>query len=339
MKKITFLFFYLFLSFGFFNITFAQDNKLPLLTAPDLKVLIPGMEPLQDIQCTEGTCNIPWLAQYIAGLQNYAIGVVGIIAVIALMIGGIVWLTAGGNNQKIEEAKKLISGSIIGVFLVLSAYSLLYIINPNLTVLKGLNINSLSRVNLPELLIDIYNSDTLSPEQVAILNSLDTQKLITHVSGISKNSYSSLSCNKSIFSGGQKIEFYATGYYKPGPWENTNKFFCAVGLNCTCPNGYTKDSTCGGNNVKCNFFSASTAYCNRNAAGTDPKIGEVAADLSCFNIGDQICLQGPGGKETLTIADTGGNIKGRRLDIFTGNNLKAALTSTGLANITFGPCN
>lgn len=154
MKQKTILF--IIVIFSFFlsfppSFTSAQDRKLPILTAPDIKVSVPGMDPLQNIQCEEGTCNIPWLGQYIAGLQNYAIGIVGIIAVIALMIGGIVWLTAGGNNQRISEAKKIIGGSMVGIVLVLSAYSILYLINPRLTVFKSLPVTYLRQVNLLEL--------------------------------------------------------------------------------------------------------------------------------------------------------------------------------------------
>lgn len=136
------------------SLILAQDEKLPVLNAPNIQVTIPSMEPLQNIQCEEGSCSIPWLAQYIAGLQNYAIGIVGVIAVIVLMIGGIIWLTAAGNNHQIDQAKKLIGGSVIGVFLVLSAYSILYIINPNLTVLNSINLRYINRVDLPEIEID-----------------------------------------------------------------------------------------------------------------------------------------------------------------------------------------
>lgn len=338
MKKLFLVFFFIAVFVTPTTLVKSQDNKLPILTAPEIKVSIPEMERFQNIECKEGTCNIPWLGQYIAGLQNYAIGIVGVIAVIALMIGGIVWLTAAGNNHRIEEAKKIIGGSVVGVMLVLSAYSILYLVNPSLTILKGLEVSPISKVDLPELLVAILKADSLTPDQAGILNKLDSEGIIQHVSGASKDSYREQSCNQSVFSGGQPIEFYTTGYYKPGPWENSLKFFCAVGLNCTCPSGYTKDTACGGSNTKCNYFSATTPYCNKNASGTEPQVGEVAADLGCFNRGDKLCLQGPGGKKTVIVADAGGWIKGRRLDIFTGNNLNAALTSTGVTKVTLGAC-
>lgn len=324
------------------KIIFAQDQKLPTLKSPDLKVSIPGIDKLQDITCAEsGSCNIPWLGQYIGGIQRYAIGVVGIIAVIVLMIGGIIWLTAAGNSSQIAQAKKFIGGSLFGLLLVLGSYVILYMVNPNLTVMKSLGIKSLERVDLAEILASVNSSDILSSENAGIINSLDKEGIIQHPAGYDKGKYNKSSCDKTLFAGGKSLEFGTSGYIKVTPWANTTKFFCAVGLNCECPGRkYTKDPACKtGRNIKCDYFDASTPYCNRNASGKEPKIGDLAADLSCFSIGDQVCFSGPKGKKTMTIADTGADIKGRRFDIFTGNDYNAALASTGIVNVTLGPCN
>lgn len=143
---------------------FAQDKKLPLLIAPNLSVSIPGTKNFTNIDCQAGEiCNIPWLAQYIAGLQRYAIGIIGIISVIVLMIGGVLWLASGGNGTQIEKAKKMIVGSIIGLFLTMASYLILFLINPNLTILKSLEITSLSRVDLSELEFVGHEPQTSAP--------------------------------------------------------------------------------------------------------------------------------------------------------------------------------
>ncbi|MCX6793185.1 MAG: transglycosylase SLT domain-containing protein [Candidatus Falkowbacteria bacterium] len=131
-------------------------NNLPnlKLDAPDLKVSIPGMDKLQPVTCTESGCSIPWLAQYIGGLQKYAIGVIGIIAAITIMLGGIIWLTAAGSSQKIADAKKWIIGGLSGLALVLGSYLLLYSINPKLTVLNNLEITRITKYDLSELVFE-----------------------------------------------------------------------------------------------------------------------------------------------------------------------------------------
>jgi hypothetical protein len=130
------------------------NSSLPKLTAPDLKVSIPFATSLVDVTCTADSCTIPWLAQYIAGLQKYAIGIIGIIAVIVIMIGGIVWLTSAGNSNQVSNAKKWITGGLSGLVLVFGSYLLLYTINPNLTVLKSLVVQRVDKIDLDEMVID-----------------------------------------------------------------------------------------------------------------------------------------------------------------------------------------
>lgn len=135
---------------------YAQDTKLPTFNPPDIKVSIPGSSELQKVTCDEGNiCNIPWLGQYIGGLQRYAIGIIGIMAVIVLMMGGVMWLTAAGNSGQVGEAKKLIAGSLVGLFLVFGSYIILYLINPNLTVMKSLRVGYINKLDLEEIKVDV----------------------------------------------------------------------------------------------------------------------------------------------------------------------------------------
>ena len=147
-KKFVLLVLYLFI--GFIPlIIFAQDKKLPVLEAPDLKVSLPGIDTFQDVSCTgDYICKIPWIGQYVVGIQRYAIGIVGIIAVIVLMIGGVIWLTAAGNSTQVGRAKKMISGSLVGLFLVFGSYIILFLINPALTKFKPLKISYIPNIKL-----------------------------------------------------------------------------------------------------------------------------------------------------------------------------------------------
>lgn len=52
------------------------------------------------------------------------LGFLGIIAVIIILIGGFKWMTAGGNEDKVSEAKKLIIAGIIGLIIILAAYGI-----------------------------------------------------------------------------------------------------------------------------------------------------------------------------------------------------------------------
>lgn len=145
-------------------ISFAQDKKLPVLQPPDLKVSIPNMQTLEKVQCNGEKCYIPWLGQYITGIQRYTIGIVGIIAVIVLMIGGIIWLTSAGNQSQIEKAKKMIGSSLVGLFLVFGSYLILLLINPSLTKFKPLEIRYIpnAKLDTEEPIVSGFASDGVS---------------------------------------------------------------------------------------------------------------------------------------------------------------------------------
>jgi len=49
-------------------------------------------------------------------------GVVGVIAVLMLIWGGIMYMTSAGNDEKIGTAKKIITGAIIGLVVSILAY-------------------------------------------------------------------------------------------------------------------------------------------------------------------------------------------------------------------------
>jgi len=57
-------------------------------------------------------------------LINVALGFLGIVAVIIILFGGFKWMTAGGNDEKVGEAKRLIIAGIVGLAIILSAYAI-----------------------------------------------------------------------------------------------------------------------------------------------------------------------------------------------------------------------
>lgn len=80
------------------------------------------------------------LAKYIIGITKYATGIVGILATVVLMFGGVLWLSAGGSQTQITSAKAWIGASLIGLALSLCSFLLLSTINPALTSFKPLDI-------------------------------------------------------------------------------------------------------------------------------------------------------------------------------------------------------
>jgi len=73
--------------------------------------------------------SLPQLIRYI---YLFSIGIVGITALLAIIIGAINYVTSAGNPSKAQDAKDRIYSAIIGVILLLASVMILRTINPDL---------------------------------------------------------------------------------------------------------------------------------------------------------------------------------------------------------------
>jgi hypothetical protein len=60
----------------------------------------------------------------IASIINVAMGLLGIIAVVIILIGGFQWMTAGGNEENVEKAKQRIIQGVIGLAIILASWAI-----------------------------------------------------------------------------------------------------------------------------------------------------------------------------------------------------------------------
>ncbi len=70
----------------------------------------------------------------IANIIRVALGLLGIGAVGLIMYAGYEWMTAGGNEEQIATAKKILTNATIGLIIILSAYSIVSFV---ITQLQG----------------------------------------------------------------------------------------------------------------------------------------------------------------------------------------------------------
>jgi len=59
-----------------------------------------------------------------ANVINILLGFLGIIAVVLVLAGGFMWMTAAGNEDKVAQAKQVMSAGIIGLIIVLAAFGI-----------------------------------------------------------------------------------------------------------------------------------------------------------------------------------------------------------------------
>lgn len=61
------------------------------------------------------------LAQIALNTLNFLLSVVGVLAIIMLVWGGVMYLTAAGNEKRIDTAKSIVTWAIVGIAVALAA--------------------------------------------------------------------------------------------------------------------------------------------------------------------------------------------------------------------------
>ena len=62
--------------------------------------------------------------EFIGRIIKGAMTVMGSIAIVMFVYGGVLWMTAGGSGEKNEKAKKIISWSALGMVVILGSYAI-----------------------------------------------------------------------------------------------------------------------------------------------------------------------------------------------------------------------
>jgi len=69
---------------------------------------------------------------------KYLITFLGIIAVVIILYGGFVWMTAAGNDDRVSKAKSIIVAGIIGLVVIMAAFAIVnFVINMTNDALDG----------------------------------------------------------------------------------------------------------------------------------------------------------------------------------------------------------
>ncbi|MFA5128258.1 MAG: pilin [Patescibacteria group bacterium] len=68
----------------------------------------------------------------VAAVISAILAVTGTIFLVLTIVGGIIWMTASGNDEKISQAKKIIIGAAVGLAVCLFAYTITWFVANNL---------------------------------------------------------------------------------------------------------------------------------------------------------------------------------------------------------------
>ena len=92
---------------------------LTIIFSPFLVLAIPLENPLAG--ATGGGTFESTVKNVITGV----LGVIGVLALIAFIFGGITWMTSGGESAKIQKGKNMMIWAVMGIVIIFSAYAIL----------------------------------------------------------------------------------------------------------------------------------------------------------------------------------------------------------------------
>jgi hypothetical protein len=98
-------------------------------------VLADGKEACSGTTCTLsnplGAVNTPQLL--IGRVINTVLGVVGSLALLMFIYGGLTWMTSSGNPEKVKKGRDIILWSAIGLVVIFLSYALTRFVLTSLT--------------------------------------------------------------------------------------------------------------------------------------------------------------------------------------------------------------
>lgn len=85
-----------------------------------------------------GSNTPPALTTIVGNVINVALGFLGILLLGYMLYAGFLWMTSGGSDEKAEQATTMIKNSVIGLFIIVAAFSISnFVLNSLVNVSSG----------------------------------------------------------------------------------------------------------------------------------------------------------------------------------------------------------
>lgn len=104
-----------------------KTKKLIPFIAPALALAIPAAAMAQNLVPTELT-KTGDIIVVIRAIIRFILLVAFVIAFVMLLVGGIRWILAGGDEKSVEKARNTITAALIGLVIVLVAFALIKLV-------------------------------------------------------------------------------------------------------------------------------------------------------------------------------------------------------------------
>jgi len=124
LKFIAVIFFCIFVTSQIASVSFAADNSATLFNN-GLKKVGGGAGYDNSLQLDQAENK---LIQISGSVIQTLLSFLGVIFLILMVYAGFIWMTAKGDQQKVQKAKDILTNSLIGLIIVMAAYAISYFI-------------------------------------------------------------------------------------------------------------------------------------------------------------------------------------------------------------------
>lgn len=97
----------------------------------DIDIVSPYAEQVKNADVLAGAAGLDTsvrIGGVISAVIRGFLGLLGIIFIVLMVYAGYIWMTAAGNEDDIKKSKNLIKAAIIGLIIIIAAYSLTYFV-------------------------------------------------------------------------------------------------------------------------------------------------------------------------------------------------------------------
>ena len=136
-KKIKIIYFTL----SFLLFTFLFFSAAPIFAQEPQGIFsdVPCFRPAGECVSTPNNlspceCDLCDFLYVLLKVANWGLNGIGALALLFFVFGGLVWLTSAGDKNRVAAGKKILTGTALGIIIILSAY---LVINFTISTLTG----------------------------------------------------------------------------------------------------------------------------------------------------------------------------------------------------------
>ncbi len=83
-----------------------------------------GFIPQECLDEKAENCGLEQFTELFVFLYYFSLKYLGALALLLFVVGGIMWLTSGGNQERVAKGRKILVGTTVGIMIVLGSFAI-----------------------------------------------------------------------------------------------------------------------------------------------------------------------------------------------------------------------